>query len=89
MASGLLSGKYKPGHKFTGTNARAAKANQDTQDRLREVVKISISEVPDGVAMAPWALSWCLRNPAVTAVIPGSKNPEQVLSNAFAADLLY
>ena len=88
LASGLLSGKYKPGHKFTGTNVRATRANQTTQDRLNEVAKISIEEVPEGVAMAPWALSWCLGNRAVTAVIPGSKNPDQVLSNASAADLL-
>ncbi len=88
LASGLLSGKYKPGHKFTGENVRATRANQATQDRLKEVDKISKEEVPEGVAMAPWALSWCLRNSAVTAVIPGSKNPEQVLSNASAADLL-
>ncbi|MCK5199618.1 MAG: aldo/keto reductase, partial [Spirochaetales bacterium] len=33
------------------------------------------------------ALAWCLKNPAVTAVIPGCKNTEQVLSNASAADL--
>jgi myo-inositol catabolism protein IolS len=88
LASGLLSGKYKPGHKFTGTNVRASRSNEATQDRLREVAKISIEEVPEGVAMAQWALSWCLKNSSVTAVIPGSKNPEQVLSNASAADLV-
>jgi len=88
LASGLLSGKYKPGHKFTGTNVRATRADQATQNRLMKVAKISIEEVPEGVAMAPWALSWCLRNNAITAVIPGSKNPEQVLSNASAVDLL-
>lgn len=37
--------------------------------------------------MASWALSWVLRNPAVTAVIPGCKTVEQVESNAAAADL--
>ncbi|MEA1911104.1 MAG: aldo/keto reductase [Spirochaetota bacterium] len=88
LASGLLSGKYKPGHQFTGNNVRATRADQITQDRLKEVEKIALEEVPEGVSMAPWALSWCLRNNAVTAVIPGSKNPEQVLSNASAADYI-
>lgn len=88
LASGLLSGKYKPGHQFTGENVRATRANEVTQERLKEVEKISMEEVPEGTSMAAWALSWCLRNTAVTAVIPGSKNPEQVLSNASAADLL-
>jgi aryl-alcohol dehydrogenase-like predicted oxidoreductase len=36
--------------------------------------------------MAQWALAWCLRHPAVTAVIPGCKNTAQVESNAKAAD---
>jgi aryl-alcohol dehydrogenase-like predicted oxidoreductase len=37
--------------------------------------------------MAQWALAWCLKNPAVTAVIPGCKSPEQVRANAAAASL--
>jgi aryl-alcohol dehydrogenase-like predicted oxidoreductase len=38
--------------------------------------------------MARWALAWCLRHPAVTAVIPGCKSPEQVRDNAAAAELV-
>jgi myo-inositol catabolism protein IolS len=37
--------------------------------------------------MAQWALAWCLQHPAVSAVIPGCKDVEQVKSNAAAADL--
>lgn len=87
LASGLLSGKYKPGHMFTGTNVRASRADSGTQERLKEVEKIGQKEVPEGVLMASWALAWCLKNSVVTAVIPGCKNPGQVLSNALAADL--
>ena len=47
----------------------------------------SEAEVPQGVPMAQWALAWCLRHPAVSCVIPGCKNVEQVESNAKAADL--
>jgi myo-inositol catabolism protein IolS len=88
LASGLLSGKYKAGYKFTGNNVRANRANETTQERLKEVERIMNEEVPPGVLMSSWALAWCLKNPSVTAVIPGSKNPEQVVSNALAADLL-
>lgn len=88
LASGLLSGKYNPGHQFTGVNVRASSAGQWTQDRLKEVEKIRQEEVPSGTSMATWALSWCLRNSAVTAVIPGCKNQDQIRSNAAAADLL-
>ena len=44
-------------------------------------------EVPPNVNMAQWALSWCLQNPTISAVIPGMKNIEQVELNAKAADL--
>jgi aryl-alcohol dehydrogenase-like predicted oxidoreductase len=38
--------------------------------------------------MAQWALAWCLRHPAVAAVIPGAKDVAQVKSNAAAARLV-
>jgi aryl-alcohol dehydrogenase-like predicted oxidoreductase len=38
--------------------------------------------------MNQWALAWCLKNPMVTTVIPGAKDPAQVAANAAAADLL-
>ena len=38
--------------------------------------------------MAQWAMAWCLKNPIVTTLIPGCKNPEQVKANAAAAELL-
>jgi aryl-alcohol dehydrogenase-like predicted oxidoreductase len=38
--------------------------------------------------MAQWALSWCLQNQAVSSVIPGCKDPAQVVSNAEAAKLV-
>jgi len=52
-----------------------------------ELVEEVRKEVPEGVPMAQWALAWCLRNPAVSCVIPGCKNVVQVESNAKAADL--
>jgi len=87
LASGLLSGKYRPGHQFTGHNVRALRAGAETQERLKEVERIRREEVPEGVPMASWALAWCLKNPAVTSVIPGCKDPAQVISNAQAADI--
>jgi len=51
------------------------------------VERIKASEVPKGVSMAKWALAWCLKNPLVSAVIPGCKDTAQVRANAEAADL--
>jgi myo-inositol catabolism protein IolS len=88
LASGLLSGKYKPGASFPENDVRAGRERAELDRVLAEVEAIRANEVPTGVPMAAWALSWCLRDPVVTAVIPGCKDPAQVRSNAAAADLL-
>jgi myo-inositol catabolism protein IolS len=87
LASGFLSGKYKPGATFAPNDVREAWMKKDRDAKLTEVARIAAAEVPAGVPMARWALAWCLRQPAVTAVIPGCKSPEQVRDNAAAAGL--
>jgi aryl-alcohol dehydrogenase-like predicted oxidoreductase len=87
LASGLLSGKYGPGATFPDNDVRGRWDDDKREGHLREVGEIAAGEVPAGVPMAQWALAWCLKEPAVTTVIPGCKNPEQVRSNARAADL--
>ncbi len=87
LASGFLSGKYNRNSQFAQGDVRAVW--QSEQDRLAMIEQVEEirKEVPQGVPMAHWALAWCLRNPAVSAVIPGNKNIAQVESNALAADL--
>ena len=87
LASGLLSGKYKPGAKFSERDYRHEKKQEEIDAKLREVEQVAREEVPPGVEMARWALAWCLRHPAVTCVIPGCKSVEHVESNAAAAEL--
>ena len=87
LASGLLSGKYAPGHQFDPGEVRGRQKADQRDAMLREVQQIAREEVPSGVDMAIWALAWCLQHPAVTCVIPGCKNVQQVESNAAAADL--
>lgn len=87
LASGYLSGKYKPGVVFDSTDVRHRHDPEETRRKLEEVERIAQTEVPEGVDMAQWALAWCLRHPAVTAVIPGCKNPAQVEANAAAVQL--
>jgi aryl-alcohol dehydrogenase-like predicted oxidoreductase len=88
LASGLLTGKYRAGASFPANDWRstfdAAKMRQD----LAEVERIQRAEVPAGVPMAQWALAWCLKNPLVSAVIPGCKDAAQVRANAGAANLV-
>jgi aryl-alcohol dehydrogenase-like predicted oxidoreductase len=88
LASGLLSGKYKPGATFAANDVRATFDAEKMKRDLAEVERLQKEEVPDGVPMAKWAMAWCLKNPVVTAIIPGCKNPEQVRANAGAAELI-
>jgi aryl-alcohol dehydrogenase-like predicted oxidoreductase len=88
LASGLLSGKHEAGEKFGPDDYRSTLDRQEIARRVREAEKIVGEELPLGVSPARWALAWCLRDPVVTAVIPGAKSPEQVAENASAADLL-
>ncbi|CAM4262268.1 aldo/keto reductase [Paenibacillus phoenicis] len=87
LASGYLSGKYKPGAVFSETDVRHRHDPESTRRKLEEVEEIRRNEVPEGVDMAQWALAWCLKNPVVSTVIPGCKNPAQVEANAAAAEL--
>jgi len=88
LASGLLTGKYKPGATFPANDVRSAIDAEKMKRDLAEVERLQREEVPAGVSMAKWAMAWCLKNPIVTALIPGSKNPEQVRANASAAELV-
>lgn len=88
LASGYLSGKYRPDATFG--DARDVRSRHDPADvrrKLQEAERIGREEVPEGGDMATWALAWCLQHPAVTSVIPGCKSVEQVEANARAADL--
>lgn len=88
LASGFLTGKYKPGATFVGQDFRATQDAKKVEEKLREVERIAREEVPPGVEMAQWALAWCLKHPAVTAVIPGCKDVRQLEANARAAGLV-
>jgi aryl-alcohol dehydrogenase-like predicted oxidoreductase len=88
LASGFLSGKYHPDVSFPANDVRSTRDRAKVERALAQVAEIQKTEVPAGVDLAQWALAWCLRQPAVTCVIPGCKNTTQVRHNAAAASLL-
>ncbi|WP_276357965.1 aldo/keto reductase [Cohnella caldifontis] len=88
LASGFLSGKYRPGTKFEANDVRSRRGQEDLDRQMREAERIRSEEVPAGVDMAAWALAWCLKHPAVTTVIPGCKDVRQVEANAAAVALV-
>ncbi len=87
LASGFLSGKYRPGASFPANDVRATFDPERLRRDLAEVERIRQTEVPPGFAMSQWALAWCLKQRCVSAVIPGCKDVAQVRANAAAAEL--
>ena len=88
LASGLLTGKYKPGATFAANDVRSITDTEKMKRYLTEVERLQKEEVPAGLPMANWAMAWCLRDPLVSSVICGCKNAEQVRTNAKAAALV-
>lgn len=88
LASGFLSGKYHAGSRFASNDFRSTLTAERLQESVEEAARIKRDEVPANVPMSQWAIAWCLKNPLVSAVIPGCKNPGQVRENAAAAKLI-
>lgn len=84
LASGFLSGKYGADATFPENDWRSKMDAEKRQAILDEVEQVRTHELPHGASLVEWALAWPLNNPAVTCVIPGCKNVEQVRSNARA-----
>ena len=98
LASGLLTGKFKPDSRFEASDHR--NYNRDgaafdvgetfsgvAYDTGLAAVDAIRPLVPAGVSMAQYALRWVLMNEAVTVVIPGAKTVRQATDNTAAADL--
>ncbi|MDQ6600441.1 aldo/keto reductase [Bacillus salipaludis] len=84
LASGLLAGKYTNDTKFGPKDLRsdmphfqgeAFKQNLEKVERLRKMAEAKGAEV------AHIVLAWYLTRGSIDVVIPGAKNPEQVLNN--------
>ena len=88
LANGYLSGKYRPGAWVTAADDwRSGHDPVEVQRRLELVEKLQRTEVPEGVAMAAWAITWCLRHPAASCVVAGCRSVQQLEANAAAANL--
>lgn len=82
LAKGFLAGNYRPGAVFPKNDLRSAYSAEFNNRLLEQVEMIRREELPPGQNMAQWALSWCLRNPAVSSVIVGCKDIVQLELNA-------
>ncbi|MFI6927079.1 aldo/keto reductase [Nonomuraea spiralis] len=98
LASGLLSGRYDEHTVFAPDDHRTYNRRGESFDVGEtfsgvdfgtglEAVRKLAGLVPEGAAMAQFALRWILDQPGVSVVIPGARNPGQARSNAAAAGL--
>ncbi len=98
LASGLLGGKFTKATTFPEDDHR--NFNRDGQQfnvgetfaGLPFAKGVDLADalkplVPAGMSLADMALRWCLDFDAVSAIIPGAKNPDQAKSNARASSL--
>lgn len=97
LASGLLSGKFKPDTQFNNSDHRNFNADGQAfnagetfsgvafQQGVQLAEKIK-AMMPDN-NMPEWALRWILDFPEVTTVIPGATKTSQVASNVSASGL--
>jgi aryl-alcohol dehydrogenase-like predicted oxidoreductase len=98
LASGMLTGKFKPDSAFAPDDHRSFNRHGEYFDRgetfsgvdyntgLKAVEELK-AVCPAGMSLAQFALRWILMFDAVTCVIPGAKRPSQVEQNCAAADL--
>ena len=90
LASGLLTGKYSKEMTFDENDLRSKKADfkgERFQTIIQKVDQMKEIAQRYDATVAQLVLAWYLKNPDITAVIPGAKKPEQVQANAQAIDI--
>lgn len=90
LASGLLTGKYVQDVSFPADDIRSQIADfkQPRYGKILAAVD-QVRPIADrhGATVAQTILAWYLQNPLITAVIPGGKRADQVISNAQAMNI--
>jgi len=84
LAMGLLTGKYTSDAGFAGDDERANNhlfKGEHFRKNLQFIEGLRPIAAAQEVTVAQLALSWTLRNPAVTVALAGAKRPSQVEEN--------
>ncbi len=86
LATGFLSGKYKPDHDFPQGDVRNMFPPQVRERDITAALEL-LEQRPEGLTPVAWANAWCLSNEAVSLVIPGIKSIAQLEENVAGADV--
>ena len=98
LASGLLTGKMNTDSSFPENDHRNYNIKGDAFDvgetfsgvdfnKALKVVEELKLITPEGFSLSQLALKWILMHEAVSVIIPGAKNSDQVLKNISASSL--
>jgi voltage-dependent potassium channel beta subunit len=90
LAQGVLTGKYRPGERPTGTRAADKERSGFMEAFLRPEVLARVDALHPiakeaGLSVAQLALAWCLRRTNVSSVIVGATRVEQIEDNVRAS----
>lgn len=89
LAQGLLTNRYLngiPADSRIRTDGRFLHAEALTEERLQQIRNLNGIAAGRGQTLAEMALSWVLKDGAVTSVLIGASKPEQVLDNIRAIE---
>lgn len=84
LGQGLLTGRYKPGHKFADDDSRskfAAFRGADFEHIFKVTEQLKQWALERGHELQQLAIAWAIAHPAVTTCLVGAKTPEQVYNN--------
>jgi aryl-alcohol dehydrogenase-like predicted oxidoreductase len=83
LASGFLSGKYRPGHQFPENDVRSQRSRENIDQEINLALE-ALQQKPPAEDPVIWSNQWCLRKEEISTVIPGIKNIKQLEQNAAA-----
>jgi methylglyoxal reductase len=90
LALGLLSGKNKPGQRFSGDDLRRNNP-RFTDANLRKVAALLAEVAPVAAAhkatLAQMVIAWTIAQPGISFALCGARNPQQALENAASGEL--
>ena len=81
LGKGLLTGRYRPGHRFADDDERAQFPRFQGETFARYVAiadRLEETAAARGLSLVQLSIAWILRLPALTCVLVGAKNPQQL-----------
>ncbi|MGH8046467.1 MAG: aldo/keto reductase [Chthoniobacterales bacterium] len=90
LQRGVLTGKYKPGHRFNRGDHRVEHVFfKDANIERINAFLDSIRPIADahGATLTQFVIAWTIAQPGITAALVGARDAEQAMANAKGGDI--